>query len=402
MIKLMFKIALYFGVFIALILILPANILLDIDPKPRDRQLPEEFVGPFKANDALTQSSVILKNQIVGPESIAQFNGRLITGAEDGYLYEVNDNNVKRLLRLSEKSCYQINPYNRSKCSRPAGMRFDSKGTLYVVDPNIGVFLVKNIFTKTPKVELVFDIEDTKALGGQSSKFFNDVAIDEGAGLNGGHVLYVSDISVRFDFFEMMFTVFGSDTGRIVKYDINARKVESVVKDILLPNGPKKGESAILADLPGEPDNIRRSVDTKCETYWVALGSARTASKPSNIDFYMDRPLMRKFLCRFTHLLGSAITSVGDILNVSALQEFGSYFKSGFILGAILFKDSSRNYGMIVEIDINGNIIQTLHGNHEIYTLLSEVREVRINDKQSVLYIGSFINDYILKLTYIR
>jgi hypothetical protein len=338
MLKTLLKYLLYLCAFVTVVMLLPGSVLLDVKPKAFLHHLPKAFEGPFKPNERLSQTTKLFNDEIFGPESLAVFDGKLVTGAADGYLYQLDGTSPKPLLKIVEKSCFE-NPYNTTKCGRPLGLKFDSKGVLYVVEPSVGVFSVKNIFTNNPKVELVMDIDETQVLG-QSSKFLDDLTIDEGAGLNGGHVLYLSDVSVKFDLFECILSVLGTDLGRIVKYDVNAKRVESVAENILFPNGmeisddrnailynefvarrviklyikgPKKGESEVLMkELPGEPDNIRRSASKK-ETYWVGLFSARTAAKPNELDYYLRKPLLRKLYCRLLHLFGSAIHFVGNL-----------------------------------------------------------------------------------------
>ena len=323
-----------------------------------------------------------------------------------------------------EKSCH-TNPYNTTKCGRPLGLKFDSKGTLFVVEPNVGIFSVQNIFEKNPEISLVLDIDDTRVLG-KPSKFLDDLTIDEGSGLNGGHVLYISDVSVKFDLFQCNLIIFGSDFGRVIKYDINANRVESIAENLLFPNGveitddrnailvnefvsrqvvkiyikgPKKGQKEVLVKhLPGEIDNIRRSASKK-ETYWLALFSARTIAKQNEMDYYLKKPLLRKLVCRLFHLFGKGIEFVGNMFHIDFVKEFGQDLKNGKPLDRFILKDKSNINAMIIEIDINGQIVNSLHATDPSLTRLSEVREVRVNEKETVLYLGSYINSYLGILT---
>ena len=174
------------------------------------------------------------------------------------------------------------------------------------MEPSVGVFSVENVFGKTPKTNLVLDIDDTRVLG-KPSKFLDDLAVDEGSGLNGGHVLYISDVSVKFDLFQCGLIIFGSDMGRLIKYDINANKVESVSENLFFPNGVemtddrtavlvnefvnrqvvkvytkglKKGQSEVLVKhLPGEIDNIRRSASKRRRIGWHCFRVEPLSSK---------------------------------------------------------------------------------------------------------------------------
>ena len=423
MLKSIIKYLLYLCAFVSTIMLLPGSILLDIHPKAFYYALPKGFSGPLKANERLAEASILFEGELAGPESIGVFNGKIVTGSADGFLYQIDGDLLKPLLKLVDKSCV-THRYNTTKCGRPLGLKFDSKGTLFVVEPSVGVFSVDNVFGKNPKVSLVFDIDQTAVLG-KASKFLDDLAIDEGAGLNGGDVLYISDVSVKFDIYQCNLIIFGSDMGRLIKYDINAKKVESIAENLLFPNGveltddktavlvneflsrqidkvyikgPKKGQLEVLVKhLPGEIDNIRRSASKK-ETYWVSVLTARTAGKPNDLDYYMKKPLLRKLACRLVYLIGSGIEFVGSIFNNDLVKEFGIDMKNGREFNGLIFNDKSQNYGMIIEIDSSGQIVDSLHASDLSLTRLSEVREVRINEKQTVLYLGSYANNHLGKL----
>ena len=379
--------------------------------------------GALAPNERLSKTEKLFENKLFGPESVAAFNGRLVTGCGDGFLYQIDGNTVKPILKLVEKSC-ATNPHT-TKCGRPLGLKFDSKGTLFVVEPTFGVFSVRDIFESNPKVEWVFNIDETAVLG-NTSKLLNDLAIDEGAGLEGGHVLYISDMSVKFNILQFPYLVLGSDMGRILKYDINAKKVESIAENLMIPNGlqltddtnsvlvdeflmrrvlkvhikgTKKGKTEVfIGNLPGEPDNIRRSASKK-ETYWLAIINARNdSSKETKLDFYLRRPLLRKVMCRLLHLFGSVIEFIGNTFNNSLFKEYGFDMKNGKQFNYIIFNEESNNYAMIIEVDINGKIVDSLQSSDTTIAPISEVREVRVNDRETVLYLGSFSNNHLGKL----
>lgn len=120
-------------------------------------------------------------------------------------------------------------------------MKFDSKGDLFVVDSNFGVFRVRNVNHSKPTVELILGYEETEKLG-QRSKSFDDLTIDEGSGLNGGYVLYVTELSTIFDFGQLLFSLSSSHAGRILRYDLNAKKLDVVLSGLHCPNGIELSE----------------------------------------------------------------------------------------------------------------------------------------------------------------
>ena len=131
----------------------------------------------------------------------------------------------------------------------------------------------------------------------------------------------------------------------------------------------------------------------------MALFSGRTAIKQNELDYYLKKPLFRKLVCRLFHLFGSAIQCVGNLFKNDLITEFGQNIKNGHKLANMIFNDESTDYAMIIEIDANGVIVDSLHASDPSLTRLSEVREVRVSDKETVLYIGSYINSYLGKLT---
>jgi hypothetical protein len=150
----------------------------------------------------------------------------------------------------------------------------------------------------------------------------------------------------------------------------------------------------ILTAIPGEPDNIRRSA-SKQETYWIGVSGLRTAAKPNELDYHLKKPLLRKLLCRLLHLFGNGIELIGSIFHNSLIEEYGYNLKTGLIAINLLIDDS---HGSVIEIDKNGKIVDSLHSPDGTISSVSEAREVRISDNETVLYIGSFVNHYIGKL----
>ena len=60
----------------------------------------------------------------------------------------------------------------------------------------------------------------------------------------------------------------------------------------------------------------------------------------------------------------------------------------------------SNDYGLVLELDANGRLLGSLHSMDGINHRLSEVVEGPTeNPYERVLYMGSYVNQYILKLT---
>ncbi|KAK2150923.1 hypothetical protein LSH36_382g01005 [Paralvinella palmiformis] len=123
--------------------------------------------------------------------------------------------------------------------------------------------------------------------------------------------------------------------------------------------GPKQGKvEKFIENLPGIPDNIRRSSGGG---YWVALGTCRNAQRVNLLDILQDYPWIRKQLAKIPErFLSTAISSCT----------------------------------LIIELDEQGNIIRSLHDpDGERFSRISEVEE-----HAGHLYIGSFCVPYIGKV----
>lgn len=403
--------------FVGLILFLIYLPLIDINCVSYKLDPPPDFVGPLASNEILSRAEKLFENEILGPESVIQYKGGIYTGLSDGRIIRIVGKEYQTVANIGA-DCNSSGLWDQFKCGRPLGLRFDSKGTLYAVDAYFGL---KSIDIETGKVSMVFNMQTTP-IDGRKSRFFDDVALDEGSGRNGGNVFYVSDASTKWDSdFHVGITAEHESTGRLVRIDADTGEATAVVDGVGFANGvemtddksaviyselnsrrlmkyhikgAKKGRREVFTDnLPGEPDNVRRSADT-AETYWVALFSGRNGTHP---HFFMDslqeRPFTRKAIAQLVHNLGAALFWIGHSLSFHPLMDIGFKLKSGF-----LFATSIAERGLVLEIDSRGNIIRSLHSPDKTVTALSEVRDV-IEGGKRVLYLGSYYNYYLGRIT---
>ncbi|RWS11637.1 adipocyte plasma membrane-associated protein-like protein [Dinothrombium tinctorium] len=401
--------------------------------------LPNSFSGALKGNDLLSKTVHLFKGEIRGPESIAPYKGSLFkyfylfinvgicfvnrtddvyTALADGRVIRVRNNAYTLVADVSEGQCEGL--WDESKCGHPLGIKFDSKGNLYVVDGYYGLKRV-NIAEGKGTVTTIFKI-NTK-VNGRASKFLDDVAVHEGGGANGGNVYYLTDVSTKWPLHYTLYCVAEHDkTGRVLKYDEDTKTASVIAEGLSLPNGielndakdalivaefserrlikiPLKGNKAgkvetFIDKLPGEPDNVRRSSGQK-ETYWVALAFIRNSSQPTPFDTLSNKPLLRKAIFRFIHALGSCLEYLGTLSNYVPLKEIGYKVKTGYVLQSSSLTSKMR--GLAIEVDASGKILRSLHSPDGHTILFSELREV-VEGNKKVLYIGSYLNDYLGKL----
>lgn len=398
--------------------------------------------GPLQVNNILSNAEHLLVNRIHGPESLVFNNGEylerkdslnnftltnlldkinignLYTTTFGGMVVRIEGTKIVPIAKIGDGKCDV--PWKINKCGRPLGLRFNSMETLYVVDAYHGLYSIESIDTLERKVTQLLSLSATKDLRGGESKFFDDITIEEGAGEKGGDVIYISDVSTKWDLSNFVNTLIEHDkTGRLLRFDTDTKKVTVVDNGFVFPNGvqitddeesvlvcelgkqrvlrtfisgPKSGKSEVFANLPGECDNIRRSAANK-ESYWVAFASARNSSNPVLFDRLADSPLIRKFLSRLTYFSGEVIESVGELFYSETLKSAGHSFKQG-----IPFLYFAYGFGMIAEYDGNGNVITAYYSPGGETSHLSEVCEVEGDNGERILYLGSYSNSYLGRL----
>lgn len=342
--------------------------------------------------------------------------GKYYTGLRDGRIVEVLSDRLETVAWLDPKKVGPAvcsKPY-KFQCGRALGLRFDSKGTLYAVDPYNGVFAVN---VQTGAIKLVVD---TRAIG---AKFLDDMVLIEKA--NGHLIIYLSDVSTKWNLDEAIFCVAEHDrTGRLLSFDTETQRMSVEYENLAFPNGleltddksalllcsindrllykysisgPEKGKLITLLDnLPGEPDNIKRSADRSRETFWVALYSARNKHKPHfAFDVLGQNAYLIRFAVRLQALVGTVVEWIGKQSDCDCLLKLGVGIKSGLIPNA-----GKCEYGMAIEIDAQGNILNSLHSPDGHTCALSEVFEQEDQaDGQRRFLLGSATNSYVGRLT---
>ena len=149
--------------------------------------------------------------------------------------------------------------------------------------------------------------------------------------------------------------------------------------------------------MPGEGEHLIRSLDKYQETYWLPVVNARNVSSPSMIDWLSDKPWIREEIMQNFTALGQKMETLGSKWSNANLERLGFRLKN---LHFFYDEAMSNNYGMILELDSNGRLLGSLHSmdgtNHRISEVVEGPTE---NPYERVLYMGSYVNQYILKLT---
>jgi sugar lactone lactonase YvrE len=307
--------------------------------------------GPYQPNHDLKASRRLLTDHGRGPEDVAfDGAGNLYTGFEDGAI-------VRVALDGDEPEVFV------NTGGRPLGMAFDEAGDLIVADAFRGL--------------LSIDSEGgiaTLAAGADDVLF--GFADDLDIAPNG--IIYMSDASTKFGFgADVLDIVEHRPHGRLVAYDPSRHKAQVVLDGLHFANGvavardgsfvlvaetasyqiqrlwlegPKAGTAELFAfNLPGFPDNI--NINDR-GTVWVALPVQRVA----NLDRIGPNPFLRKMMMR--------------------LPEFA--------------QPAPVRYGMVVELDLDGQVLRSLHDPTGDVAFVTSVME-----RDGDLYLGTH-QDYSL------
>lgn len=128
----------------------------------------------------------------------------------------------------------------------------------------------------------------------------------------------------------------------------------------------------------------------------MPIVNARNTSKPNLLDFMSDKPYMRKELLEQLWQSGSRIEQLGQEYNNDQIEKLGFQMKTSL---QFYQQNVGNNYGLILELDADGNILGSLHSTNGINSFISEALEGESDSPQErVLYIGSFGYPHILRL----
>ncbi|XP_046364773.2 adipocyte plasma membrane-associated protein-like [Haliotis rufescens] len=356
---------------VLILVILPSPI------QPLSYSLPPRptLTGALTPNDRLTEAEHLFEDNIEGPESLVFDGDHLYTGTMDGTILDIYKGQKRVLARLGREPCGGY--VNEPTCGRPLGMRLNKDGYLIVADAYLGLFQVN---VATGDVHQIYSSQDP--INGQKPQFLNDLDIASDG------TIYFSDSSTRWGRRENRYCVMeAEETGRVMSFDPTTHAMSLLMEGLAFANGVQlssdedfllvcettkariwrywlKGSKAgqkevFMENLPGLPDNIRRN---RRGTFWVGFATVRRAEKFSMLDFTSDKPWLR-----------SLITKIVSQETIVRLVP---------------------KYGLLLEVDKAGQIVQSLHD--PMGTVVPSVSEVE--EKDGVLYLGSYNLPFLSRL----
>ncbi len=327
---------------------------LDLNPIPYTPPKAPQYKGSLQQNNTLLLAELLFEGQINGPEDISiDSNGQMYISNENGIIYKSLPNG-------------ELEIFTETK-GRPLGLKFDSKRNLIVCHESMGLISVDSNGEKTILVSKSqgFSLIDDLVISKDDIVYFSDATQLEG--IDG----FYNDILLHHPL------------GSVWSFNLNSTALTLIADSLYFPNGlelsedesvlyinetpmyrtlqlsltgENRGDIGIFADnLPGFPDGIDPSSDGG---YWISMASPR------------------KWL-------------------VDAVISPSAWLKKILMVAPEWMRPKPTLYGLIVKIDSNGNIVESLHnpsGEH-LHTITNVV------EFENHLYIGSLLNDCVGKLS---
>ncbi|KAJ8418334.1 hypothetical protein AAFF_G00140430 [Aldrovandia affinis] len=347
-----------------------------IEPEVVSLNEPPLMSDCFEPNFKLRQAERLLEGQLVGPESVAHIGDVLYTGTADGKIVKIEGRNLHVLATLGQPPCGSRD--HEPTCGRPLGIRAGPNGTLYVADAYLGLFEVHPV---TGKVDNL--VSTTQVVGGRRLSFVNDLDVTRD-----GRKVYFTDSSSRWQRRDYLHLIMEATAdGRVLEYDTLTREVSVLMDGLRFANGielcadeesvlvaettmarirrvhvaglNKGGMDTFVDNLPGFPDNIRRS---SSGGYWVAMSAVRPNPGFSMLDFLSQKPWIKKLIFK--------------LFSQEVLMKF------------------VPRYSLVLELRENGACRRSFHDPHGM--VAAYVSEAHEHD--GYLFLGSFRSPYLCKL----
>ncbi|XP_054824142.1 protein STRICTOSIDINE SYNTHASE-LIKE 2-like isoform X2 [Prosopis cineraria] len=253
--------------------------------------------GPFHVGEAWPHDVVPVMEDIgaAGPESLAfSPDGQGPYAGVSDCLIIKWDQNEKRWVNFTVTSphregcggiSHEEHRNTEHRCGRPLGLCFSPTGDLYIADAYFGLLVVPSSGGIPTCI--------TSQVEGTPLAFTNNLDVDQTTG-----VVYFTSSSSTFPRRDYVSLILSRDkSGRVMKYDPATRHVSIVLRNVSFANGvalsengeyilvvettkcrvlrywlatSKAGTSEVFAELPGFPDNIKRSPRGG---FWVGIFS---------------------------------------------------------------------------------------------------------------------------------
>ncbi|CAL4068092.1 unnamed protein product, partial [Meganyctiphanes norvegica] len=359
--------------------------------------------GALAPDNILNKAERLFENEIIGPESIAwKRTDEIYVGVQDGTIRKISGNDFNQMSTIVQIGEACEGNWQEHICGRPLGLRFAPDGRLLVADAYYGIYAVD--VEKTSKECLV---GPTDVIEDKTFRLPNDLDVD------GDGNIYWTDSSSDADLSNLLLASLADGTGRVIRYNAKTKTNTVLMKGLHIANGvqlspkedfllvcesiqsrvhiywlqgPKVGTSEVFLDgLPGSCDNIRPRPDGG---YYISLFTLRHADMPDPAKLFQI-PIVRKLICRVFACLQLMVDTIQLILP-NQRWELISY--EIFNLEPLVYLSPEKE-SIIIEVDENGVIIDSLQGNNGNIRFVSEASHVGDN-----IFFGSPFERYLGRL----
>jgi len=387
---------------------------IDLSPAP-------QWTGPMKPNEKLNLVDRLFENKLKGPESFAVHDGLLYTGLIGGLIVKIDPVHLKVTpVAQIGQSCE--GQYEEKKCGRPLGMAFTSSGNLVVCDAVFGLYMI-DLDMKDNMEEMRGRIMETddpdyvnyeplltpdQLINGSRNFVMNSVVIADD-----DETIYVTVSSTNFHLSDSMFELMSDGSGRVLKYNMRTREVSVILDNVNFANGielshdeqyllvcetgrgrilkhhlfgPRAGESEVIENLPGLPDNIRKNDEGN---FYVGIISPRIPGKPHILEIVGPHNWVRKFLCRLISMVMLPAQIINQVIPNMLSQKFEYWIGNLEPLSHL-----APPYGLVVELDgDSGEVVDSLHSTNGAVRF---VAEALVLDRW--IYFGSPYTQYLARI----
>lgn len=362
---------------------------------------PPALEGVLITNRELHGMDQWLSGLVRGPESVAVWQESVYTGVVGGLIMRVDKANVAvpvaHLATDDDRDGYVL------RRGRPLGLRFDLQGSLYVADAYLGVMKVN---VSSGDVERVF-IAGTR-LNELPTLIINDLDIGDD-----GYIYFTSSSSVC-DLHDSFIELMSNGSGRLLQMNMQSGEVSELLTGLKFANGvalsqdrnsllvaetgaakihrvwirgARRGESEVLlSNLPGYPDNIRKTSDGG---FYVGLCHLRKDTQ--FLEGIRRRGWLSRLLIRLVHLLLYPVKLVQRI--------YPNVYTSSLIYETVTLEGLSHamragktTYGAALELSRDGTILRALYTDQ-----LTCISQVTVSDhpEANSVFVSSPYSNFI-------
>jgi len=242
---------------------------------------------PYAVNNKLGNTELIGLAQVESPEDvILDANDHLYCGTRHG-----------DIMKFHAPDYQQMEVYAHIG-GQPLGMAFDGAGDLCVCVGGMGLYKVRRVDRVVEK------ITDTTNRSWNTVNDDSRLRLADDLDIAPDGRIYFSEATIRYEMSEWPIdSLEARGNGRIICYDPKTDKTQTVLKNLVFPNGicmvgdgesllfaeswacrisrywfdgSNKGQvQVVIPDLPGYPDNINRASDGN---FWIAIMGMRSPS----------------------------------------------------------------------------------------------------------------------------